>query len=117
MFKDLLYIPLVCGPIYMIFGYILLKFPPKKINYFYGYRSPSAMKSQERWDFAQDYSSKELINLGFFLTLMSLIGKFVDADTNTQITAGLSLAVLTIIVLFIRVENAIKDKFGKNKSQ
>ncbi|MDD3772465.1 MAG: SdpI family protein [Weeksellaceae bacterium] len=114
MFDNLLYIPLITGPIFMIAGFIMLKYPPKKINYLYGYRTRSSMKSQERWDFAQNYSSKELINLGFFLTLMSFIGKFIEADENTQITAGLILTVLTCIVLFVRVENAIKDKFGKN---
>lgn len=112
MLDSLYYFPLFVGIPFMIAGVIMLKYPPKKINYFYGYRTKSSMKSQERWDFAQNYSAKELINLGFFLCLTSLIGKFIDMDETTQIWVGIAFSVFTIVVLFFRVETAIKDKFN-----
>lgn len=111
MFDNLILIPLISGPIFMIAGYLLLKKPPKRINTLYGYRTSNSMKSQERWDFAQNYSAKELMNLGFFLFLTSFIGKFVEMDSNTKLIAGLAMILAMVVVLFFRVERAIKEEF------
>lgn len=40
------------GIVFSLARSVQLKFPPKKINSRYGYRSVSSMKSQETWDFA-----------------------------------------------------------------
>ena len=47
------------GGIFYLVALVLSKFPPKKINYFYGYRTKASMKSQESWNFAQNYTSKK----------------------------------------------------------
>ena len=47
---------LVLGLIFMFGGAVMFRFPPKEINYFYGYWTKSSMKSQYRWDFAQKHS-------------------------------------------------------------
>jgi uncharacterized membrane protein len=57
--NPLVNITFLCGLLFIIAGYILLKFPPKNINSLYGYRTSSSMENQEKWDFAQNYSSKE----------------------------------------------------------
>ena len=51
------------GGIFYLVALVLSKFPPKKINYFYGYRTKASMKSQESWNFAQNYTSKNEIYL------------------------------------------------------
>ena len=51
------------GLIFLIAGYIQHRFPPKKINHLYGYRTSASMKSQESWDFAQEYSAKKVIKI------------------------------------------------------
>ena len=38
------------GGIFYLVALVLSKFPPKKINYFYGYRTKASMKSQESWN-------------------------------------------------------------------
>ena len=43
------------GIILIIYGLIMMKFPPKEINLFFGYRTERARKNQEVWDFAQKY--------------------------------------------------------------
>ena len=69
-------LPLLTGLIFIIAGFIMFRFPPKKINMFYGYRTISSMKSQERWDFSQLYSAKKLIYFGFVMLPFAVLGIF-----------------------------------------
>jgi uncharacterized membrane protein len=108
------FIPIITGPIFVIAGIIMMKFPPKKINSLYGYRTFSSMKSQERWNFSQKYSAQELIKVGFILTLSSLIGLVFDLRENIGVLIGLGFMLIAIIVLLIRIEKAIKIKFGND---
>lgn len=111
MFDQIIEVAFFSGILFLICGFIFFKFPPKKINSFYGYRTPRSMKSQERWDFAQDYAAKEMMNLGFFLGLMSFMGKFFEMDANTRLWVGIAMMIFTAIVLLLRVEKAINEKF------
>ncbi|WP_245891488.1 SdpI family protein [Flavobacterium faecale] len=70
------------------------------------------MKNQERWTFAQLYSSKELIKLGSVLVTCSSLNLVATFSNETNLTIGLSLLILIVILLFIRVESAIKQKFN-----
>ncbi len=110
-YKHLFLIPVTFGVISILAGFIMLNFPPKKINSLYGYRTSSSMKNQERWDFAQIYSSKESIKIGFINILVSFTGLIYNPSETMSIIIGLSIMILSIIVLLFRVENAIKKKF------
>ena len=112
--NQLFLIPILTGPVFVIAGIIMVKFPPKKINSLYGYRTFSSMKSQDRWDFSQKYSARELIKFGFFLTLSSLIGLVFDLSENIGILIGLGFMLIAIISLIVKIENAIKLRFGKD---
>jgi len=111
--NPLMNITLMGSLIFIGIGFIMLKFPPKKINSLYGYRTTSSMKNQTRWDFAQNYSSKEMIKLGLVLMLTTIIGFITNFESLTNMYLGLGLTVLIVIILIIRVENAIKIKFTK----
>ncbi len=102
------------GILFIITGFITYKFPPKNINSLYGYRTSNSMENQEKWNFAQKFASKEMMKLGLLLAtncLLSLITKF-DGFTNMLI--GLCLLILIVILLFFRVESAIKNNFKEN---
>lgn len=113
MFDNILYIPLFVGPVFFIIGYYAAKNPPKDMGQTFAYRSKNALKSEKHWNFAQNYASRELMNLGFFLTLTCLIGKFINLDAQNNLIAGIAMAVLTIALWIFKVERAIKDEFGK----
>jgi uncharacterized membrane protein len=115
--NQVMFIPFVTGPIFMLFGLVLLKLPPKKINWLYGYRTPRAMKSQERWDFAQRYAAKEMIKLGSFLLLTASAGLIYKPEANISNIVGLGLVIMVIVTLIVRVENAIKNRFDKLKRE
>ena len=92
-------------------GGILLKYPPKKINWFYGYRTRSSMKNQDRWDFAQRYSARELIRTGFIMVLTGFAGVWISMDP--VFTSFLSLPVLLVLtgVAIWRTEAALRSTF------
>lgn len=48
---------IIMGAICFIVGLIYKSFPPKNINYIYGWRTSLAMKNQETWKEAQKYGA------------------------------------------------------------
>ena len=113
--NPLFFIPTSSGLIFIIAGIILLKFPPKKINGIYGYRTSSSMKDQTRWDFAQIYSSKEMIKIGLLLALFGLIGLIYHPNEKTGMILGMGFLISMVVLILIRVELAIKKKFKKSE--
>ena len=61
------------GLIFLLAGVIQQRFPPKKINHLYGYRTATSMKSQESWNFAQQYSAKKMMEMGTFITALGFL--------------------------------------------
>lgn len=112
--NPLFLIPITTGFIFMVAGCFMLKFPPKKINYLYGYRTNNSMKNQRRWNFAQKYSAKELIKLGGILTLSSLFGCFYFPSEKLAMVLGLAMMLFMVVILFFKVEGAIKKEFDND---
>lgn len=105
---------LICvsvGLISILAGWILMKYPPKEINSLYGYRTKSSMKNQERWNFAQQYSGKEMMRCGGILSLFGGIGFFYDPGEYISMAIGLGAMILSFVILIFRVENALKRRF------
>jgi immunity protein, SdpI family len=111
--NPIFFIPATTGLLIIIIGLLMLKFPPKKINLSYGYRTGSSMKTEERWAFAQKFSAKEMMKLGGILTLTCTIGFILNVNEGIGTAIGLGLMILFFIVPLIRTERAIKFKFGK----
>ncbi len=101
----------LCGLIYIITGQLVLRYPPKKINDFYGYRTSRSKKSQAHWDYAQKESSKYIIQSGYYCLLTCAL--FILFETGK---AGIWIAIiLTTLYPFISViqtEKALKKKFS-----
>lgn len=113
--NPLFLIPSTSGLILMVTGFIMLIFPPKKINSLYGYRTSSSMKNQDRWDFSQKYSAIEMIKLAAILASTSIIGLLYNPDGKLGMFLGLQLMIIMVILLVLRVEKAIKNKFRNEK--
>ncbi|OWR14984.1 hypothetical protein CDW55_00650 [Chryseobacterium sp. VAUSW3] len=99
------------GGVFVVAGFIMLKFPPKKINYLYGYRTSASMKNQDQWDFAQSYAAKEMMLTGIVLATSGLLTLITDFATSVKLLVGLAMVGLAVIVLLVRVEKAIKKRF------
>ena len=113
--NPLFFIPVITGIIFLIVGIIMLKFPPRNINSYYGYRTKRSMRNKERWTFAQKYSAIQLIKLGGLLALSGFTVFFINPSEKTAMFIGLGLMLVMVVVLFLRVECTIKRKFYNEK--
>ena len=104
-------VQVLTGTIFIVAGMIMLKWPPKKINWIYGYRTMSSMKSQDRWDFAQQYSAKEMIWFGTIQLMISLLILFFNPKEGISTVISLGLLIAFTLVLIAKTERAIKEKF------
>jgi uncharacterized membrane protein len=112
LIENTLFISFLVGFIFLITAIITLKFPPKKINDFYGYRTTASMKNQEVWDFAQWYSGIRMIEAGLFLMLISFVKVFLKLNEGfLQIVVGITFIIAAVIYLFFSTEKAIKKNF------
>ncbi|MDH4058176.1 MAG: SdpI family protein [Cyclobacteriaceae bacterium] len=64
---------LLIGPLMLILGYVYYRFPPKKINHLYGYRTPRSMRSLGAWDCGNQYSAKALLVVSGLTCLAQII--------------------------------------------
>jgi uncharacterized membrane protein len=94
-------------------GLLLKKYPPKKVNILYGYRTSSSMKSQERWDFSQKYCALLFIRLAVLAVVLSVLALFLNLAKNVAVISGLSVMIFLFIFAIVKTEKAIKAKFGK----
>ena len=101
------------GLIFLLAGYIQHRFPPKKINHLYGYRTSTSMKSQESWDFAQQYSAKKMMQMGTYITALGLLSWIIDLQLLWS--AGIALTIVTIgpLIMLFKVESELKKRFPK----
>ncbi|SFR31648.1 SdpI/YhfL protein family protein [Robiginitalea myxolifaciens] len=102
------------GLLFAISGYILYRFPPKKRNWWYGYRTAASQKSQEHWDFAQKFSGKLVALWGLVLLALGLFGSLFELPVLLAILSGLFLPLAVCIHLFVATERALREKFPED---
>ena len=111
------YFLLLClgvGISFIIGGWLMQKYPPKKINFLYGYRTSSSMKTQERWDFAQGYAAKEIKKSGWIHILVGLASIPIYIPPGRGLVYGIVASLLLVILMIYRVERAIWKNFPKS---
>lgn len=113
--NDLFLVLFLTGIVFIVVGLFMLKFPPKQINGLYGYRTSSSMKNQERWDFAQIYAAKEMMKIGGIQVIIGLFAQLFSPSEIVGVILGLGFVLLSCVLLAVRVERAIKNKFNEVK--
>lgn len=110
--NPLFIIPILTGPLVIIIMLITLKYPPKKVNSLYGYRTKRSMVSQEAWDFAQPYSGKLMIR---YMIIYTLTASLAAPMKDLNILVGVFLSILTMILFMaipiIKTEKELKARF------
>lgn len=104
------------GIIFIITGFLMYKFPPKKINPLYGYRTRQSMSSQEKWDFAQKFSSKLMFKSGVLLLVIGFLSFFINVSETVAIVIGIGSMFAVIIYLFFTTEKQLKLKFDAHEA-
>ena len=105
-------------PVLMILvGIIMFKYPPKKINFFVGYRNVNSMKDKERWDFSNKYCGKLFIIIGVILLIVTgllfllfnlKIIKYTENILLITVFFQVGMMLLSGLLVEVRVRNYIK---------
>lgn len=107
---------LIMSVLMIVFGRMLKKNPPKKINGLYGYRSARSFKNMDTWKFAQEYCGEIWVKFGIVLMPLSLVVLlFTDRSYNFISVIVILIYFVQIAVLFVSVfltERALKKWFG-----
>ncbi len=85
---------------------------PKAINSLYGYRSGIAMKSQEAWDYAQNYWTKVLLIISIAIVALQVILCFTLADKAIAGAITLFIWMIGLITSIFLTEQELKKKFS-----
>lgn len=111
--NPLFIIPIVTGPLVIIIMLLTQKFPPKKINSLYGYRSRRSMASKEAWDFAQPYSTQEMIKYMVIYTMTALLPLIItDMDEYVGVVLALVFMIAFMMIPIVKTERELKTRFG-----
>jgi hypothetical protein len=109
--ENLFFMPFLIGIIFSNTALIMYRFPVKKINYLFGYRTKNSMKNQQIWNFSQKFSSIKMLQSGLFLVAFSFLGMVFHPDEKVQLIVGIGLSILVCVFLFYTTEKAIKKNF------
>ncbi len=103
-----LYILTTNGLLFLL-SIIFWKFPPKKVNNWYGYRTHKSMLNQKIWDFANSIFSKNLLIYSGISFLGGVI--FANFAAKELTWQPMVLVILSIIVSIIKTERSLSDNF------
>ena len=71
------------------------------------------MKSQERWDFAQQYSAKKMIETGYYIITLGLLSWIVDLQLPWPVGIAITIVTVGPIIMLFKVESELKKRFPK----
>ena len=107
--QNQLYIALGYCAFMLFLGWLLKKFPPKKINHLYGYRTQRSMKNQTTWESANKYSSLVFFKISLYSFLIPVALYFLYPQLNVLIT----IVTNTLLLLYVlyATEKHLKARF------
>lgn len=113
--SPIIYVLTTNGLLFLL-SIIFWKFPPKKINNIYGYRTFKAMQNQDIWTFANATFNKHLLIYAGFSFIASMV--FANFSVKELTWQPMVLVLLSIVVSIIKTERGLTDNFtdeGKRK--
>lgn len=103
----------------VIIGAYFRKRSPKRINYFYGYRTTMSMKNKDTWEFAHHYFGNLWVKWGLITLIITFIAMLVVLGKDDS-TVGILVVILIIIQsvpmigAIIATERALREHFDKD---
>lgn len=100
-------------------GLVMWKFAPKRINWWFGYRTARSMKNEDTWRFAHEHCGKLWFYRGLMtLPLCALLHiPFYGKGEDAMGTISMVFMVVQLVVLIASVyptEIALKKTFDEN---
>ncbi|MEX0312921.1 MAG: SdpI family protein [Allomuricauda sp.] len=105
---------ILTGAMGLIGGLIFKKNPPKKINWWYGYRTKRSMENQEKWDFAQKLGAENMMKYSSITFLTTLLGFLID-EQHIGLSIGIVIlsSLLWAFFSIYRTEAKLISEFDK----
>ncbi|MFM7105097.1 MAG: SdpI family protein [Flavobacteriales bacterium] len=110
-------LPILIGVIYTLISFITERYPPKKINMTYGYRTRRSMQNQSIWDYAQSAYPKVLMKGGLALIAIGTLLWLMGSSQPVVLIAGIVGMFSVLIFLFVHVEGKLKQFEAENTSR
>lgn len=98
---------LVPGVILLLAGGVAMAFPPRRVNWWYGYRTPRSMRSQETWDDSNRLAARLILIVGILSVNTGITCMFFSRYLEVAmaivavVTGVLSLAILAVVEAFL----------------
>jgi len=115
--------PQLVGVIVLLVGLIQKRYPPKKINPYYGYRTDSATKNQATWDEANRYSALFAIKVGLFIIAGGLLLSVFTHLVPMPVKVGVVIFFISMLIagmgsgiaILVSTERHLTKIFGEEK--
>ncbi|APC40867.1 SdpI family protein [Clostridium estertheticum] len=98
---------LVVGTLFIVFGFILMKYPPSRNNVM-GYKSLLAMKNQDTWNAAQKHSGFILMIFGAINGIFGIWSIIQPMTINKEKIQLLLLILSAVAILAVEEIHLIK---------
>ena len=106
-----IFIHLLLGPVMLVLYLLYKYFPPKDINFLYGYRTTRSMKSEHTWAASNKWSANLMVLVSLATCTMQAV--LFAAGVSLGSTVGWSSALLVTLLLghIPLVEMRLKKQF------
>lgn len=108
----LLFLHLLPGCLVLLIGFILLKWPPKRINWFWGFRTHYSMRDMENWKEGNRYYAKLILGIGALSVFISLICYYM-LPLLVSLLLPLAIMLLLFMLSIYLTNEHLKRKYGK----
>lgn len=100
---------IIVGTVLLFASCMMKIWPPKKINYLYGYRTPRSMKNQLNWDIANQYGADLMMWAGISTLGVLMLG-YLLMGSYTSLLISLGYYLVFIFVSIFLVEKRLKKE-------
>ena len=71
------------------------------------------MKSQESWEFAQNYTSKKMKYISLYIFIIGAFLSFLNIELMWSLWLGIIISVLMPVLIILEVEKELKTRYPK----
>lgn len=96
----------------LILALIVRKYPPKRINSIYGYRTSRSMKNPATWKVGNEYASELMVRFCMYSFFIPLLCYFVFPRWNFIVTVIGNSAL--VLLIYFYTEKRLKEYFDKD---
>ena len=105
----------ITAVVYLLVGFLTVKYPAKKINPLYGYRTKRSMCNQEAWDYAQRVSSRKIILVGLVMGVIAFTEWMFQLPPSWCAVILIASVIGSAIYMISSVEDKLRRKFKESE--